>query len=200
MTVIRTGRVHRPGITVHRSRTLTDAVTTRRHGIAVTTPARTLLDLADVVSPTALDRAFRQAEILRLYDRGALEAALAETPGRRGARAFAKLLDRRIERARTRSDLEILFLDLCRDAGLPLPRCNVQILGYEVDFLWPAERLIVEADSQRFHLTASAFHIDRARDAHLTASGYRVLRFTYRQVTREPAVVAGLLAATRLSR
>ena len=182
----RNGRGRRPGITTHRPRTLSlgDAVRTHR-GIPVTNPSRTLLDLADVVSPQALEKAFAQAEILRLYDRGELERQLASNPGRRGARAFTTALRSRTSGPRTRSDLEREFLQLCADHHIPRPQANVWIDPYEVDFLWPAHRLVVEIDSTTFHDTLTAFHDDRAKDAHLVTAGYTVLRFTDRQLETE---------------
>jgi very-short-patch-repair endonuclease len=68
---------------------------------------------------------------------------------------------------------------------------NVPILNYTVDAHWPGTNLIVELDSRAFHLNATAFEADRIRDAELVLAGYRVIRITYRQLTREPEQVAG---------
>jgi very-short-patch-repair endonuclease len=191
------GRAKRPGITIHRSRTLSliDAVGTRDR-IPVTDPSRTLLDLADVVSPQALERAFRQAEIKRLYDRRTLEAHLQANPGRHGARAFAQALARRTTGPTTRSTLEAAFLRLCKTNAIPPPDTNVWLDPYEVDFLWPEHRVIAELDSTTDHHTLTAFHVDRAKDAHLTAAGYRVLRFTDRHISEEPRIVVATLVRT----
>jgi very-short-patch-repair endonuclease len=70
---------------------------------------------------------------------------------------------------------------------------NACVGPYEVDFLWRAERLVVETDGRASHATRAAFERDRARDARLTVAGYRVVRFTYRQVIHEPEVVGGLV-------
>jgi hypothetical protein len=185
------GRSKRKGITVHRTRTLsiTDSVLTRR-AIPVTSPARTLIDLADVVPPNHLERAFKQTEILRLYDHKTLEAELRANPGRRGARAFTHELTRRAPRPTTRSELEDVFLALCRAHGIPCPEVNVWLGSYEADFLWREPRVIVEADSTEYHHTLSAFHDDRAKANALTAAGYRVLRFTDRQIEENPKAVA----------
>ena len=59
-----------------------------------------------------------------------------------------------------------------------------------MDFLWPEHRLVVETDGFEHHGTREAFERDRARDADLQARGYRVLRFTHRQVVSEPRKVA----------
>jgi hypothetical protein len=90
----------------------------------------------------------------------------------------------------TRSELEELFLAICRDFSLPPPQVNARLHGYIVDFLWPAERLIVETDGWESHRTRAAYERDRERDALLALRGYLVVRFTYRQIVAEPKVVA----------
>ena len=100
----------------------------------------------------------------------------------------------------TRSELEIAFVELCRAQGLPRPRGNALVEGLEVDFLFPASKLIVEADSWRFHKKRGDFEADRARDATLAAAGYRTLRFTDRQITRQPETVAAAIRAAATSR
>ena len=63
-----------------------------------------------------------------------------------------------------------------------------------MDLCWPARRLIVEADRHDAHATAIAFEGDRRRDQRLVAAGWRVARFTWRQVVREPQLVVATLA------
>ena len=91
--------------------------------------------------------------------------------------------------------MENEFLVLCDDHGVPRPRVNSRVEGHTVDFFWPPHRLIAETDSRRYHATRAAFERDRARDAALMVAGYRVIRFTYRRIKREPAGVAGTLLA-----
>ena len=80
-----------------------------------------------------------------------------------------------------------MFLALCDAATTsPSPETNDHVDGYEVDFVWPAERLIAELDGAAAHRTRRAFEEDRIRDAELTAAGYRVMRFTHRRLEREP--------------
>jgi very-short-patch-repair endonuclease len=93
----------------------------------------------------------------------------------------------------TRSELERMFVRLCRRRRLPDPEVNARVDRYEVDFPWRSRRLIVETDGFRHHGTRAAFESDRARDARLQSLGYRVLRFTYRQVRDSPAEVAEAL-------
>jgi len=87
------------------------------------------------------------------------------------------------------------MLDLIRAARLPAPLTNTKIGAYEVDFLWPAERLVVEVDGFAFHGPRAAFERDRRRDAELQALGYRVLRITWRRLVEEPEAVVALIAA-----
>lgn len=90
---------------------------------------------------------------------------------------------------RTRSELEELFLALCRDPALPLPAVNARVAGMEVDFLWQRARVIAEADGWAAHRSRGAFEADRRKTLRLQGEGYAVLRFSYRQVTEEPASV-----------
>jgi very-short-patch-repair endonuclease len=82
------------------------------------------------------------------------------------------------------------MLSICDRHGLPRPHVNVWVEGLEVDFLFAAQRLVVEADSYRFHQTRRAFERDRERDAILARAGYRTLRFTHRQMERRAEEVA----------
>jgi hypothetical protein len=164
---------------------------TVHEGIPVTTVARTLVDLAEVVRQQELERAVEQAERLRLFDLRKVENVCERSRGRRGLRPLRRLLSDAVgEPPVTRSELERRFLDLCRDAGFPEPALNVSIAGFVVDFLWPSKRLVIELDGHAFHSTRAAFERDRVRDAKLQLAGCRVMRVTYRRLDREPAAVA----------
>jgi very-short-patch-repair endonuclease len=155
-------------------------------GIPVTSPARTLIDLADVLTRRGLQRAMDEAEFLRLDHTG-----LHPIPGRRGAGVLAEVLSSHVPGStRTRNDLEEMFLAICTRHLLTQPETNAQVDGLEVDFFWRAQRLIVEVDGGAAHHTRRAFENDRSRDAGLTASGYRVMRFTQLRLERDPAAVA----------
>jgi very-short-patch-repair endonuclease len=184
----------RPGIRVHRTRRLRRGEATRRQRIPVTTPARTLFDLATVVDGQELGRALEQAEILRLVTPGGLEALLRAQRGRAGARALRRALDHRAGPALTRSEAEARLLALVRAARLPAPAANARVGRFEVDLLWSAERLVVEVDGYAFHATPEAFERDRSRDAELQVAGYRVLRVTWSQIVREPEALVARLA------
>jgi very-short-patch-repair endonuclease len=186
----RSGRRRRPGIQVHRSTRLTAEEVVTRDGIPVTTVARTLLDLADVLPAQALKRAIDEAEYRGRLDLTSLHAVVENNPGRRGA----KLLDLLTEPAqRTRSDLEEDFLALCRRHRLPRPYVGATVGGYEDDFVWPDAHLIVETDGLAAHRTRRAFEDDRKRDRRLLHAGYRTVRLTGRALHDDESEVAEAL-------
>lgn len=198
VTARRTGR-KRPGIRIHRPRRPPEA--TERYGIAVTTPARTILDMAAHLTPSRLEGLLNHAEIRELTDYPALDAVASAHPGHRGSARLRRTLATYYAGSDVdRSDLELLFNDLCRAHDLPRPRLNQHIAGKEVDVLFAAQRLIVEIDSWRYHKTRRAFEDDRARDVLTTAAGYRTLRFTDRQITRRPEAVANAIATVLADR
>ncbi len=96
---------------------------------------------------------------------------------------------------RTRSELEHLFLQLCKRYDLPMPEVNVRIDSLLVDFLWRERQLIVETDGFKYHSGRAAFEDDRDRDLRLKALGFEVVRLSYRQVVEEPTRIANLLTA-----
>jgi very-short-patch-repair endonuclease len=96
----------------------------------------------------------------------------------------------------TRSEAEAEFLNLVRAARLPPPETNVRIGGYEVDFLWRDQRLVVEVDGFAYHGSRAAFERDRRKDADLQAAGLRTTRVTYRQIRHEPLALSANLAAS----
>jgi hypothetical protein len=201
VTSPRTGR-GRPGIQRHRAVLPPDEVTVH-HGIPTTTVARTLLDLATVLSLNQLARAVNEAEVQRLWDPLPLSALLERYPGRPGVPALRALLGQRV--SVTRGELEKRFREFLADAGLPLPETNAHIqvdgIWYEVDCLWRAQGFVVELDGRATHDTRLAFEADRARDRILQAAGFRVIRITWRQLHESPAAVAAdLRALLRLAR
>jgi hypothetical protein len=171
--------------------------TTRIDLLPVTTPARTILDLAGILTPHHVEAALKQAELLDLFDLRALRAVVAAHPRHPGRRPLAGMLDEAARRGLTLtlSELEILFRALCGAHRLPYPAVNARPLGFRVDFLWTAARLVVETDGWGTHRTRAAFEEDRARDQALAVAGYRTVRFTHRQVADDPDAVAATLSA-----
>jgi predicted transcriptional regulator of viral defense system/very-short-patch-repair endonuclease len=183
VTVPQAARAGNAKIRLHRSHSLIARDTDTHQGIPITSVARTLLDLAATVRPDRLERALAQAEHLELYDHRAIADLLARANGHRGTRALAEAtaLDPKL----TKSEWEVRMLRLIRTAALPGPLVNLPLDAPDYgecrpDFHWPSHRLIVETDGWRTHRTRAAFESDRAKDAALTAAGYRVVRFTWR--------------------
>jgi hypothetical protein len=178
---------------LHRTRRLDEADVTMVRGIPVTTVARTLVDLAEVVRMGTLQRAVHEAEVRRLLDVRATEEALFRVPGRRGRRRVLGVLARPAPDP-TNSRFVAAFLGVCERFGLPRPSTSVWLdVGdrlVEADCLFARERLIVELDGEAAHNTRKRFHADRRRDTALAARGYMTLRFTWERVTREGAGVA----------
>ena len=191
------GGRRRDGIAIHRHPGITAAELTTHRGIPVTTPARTILDLAAFASDRRLKYALDQAELQELTDYPALDALARAHPGHRGSTRLRRLLQTyEAGTARTRSGLEIAFLELCQRHGLPRPLVNHALLpAHTVDFLFADQRVAVETDSWRWHRGRAAFERDRDRDAALAAIGYRTLRFTDRQIEHAPDTVARALAS-----
>jgi Transcriptional regulator, AbiEi antitoxin/Protein of unknown function (DUF559)/AbiEi antitoxin C-terminal domain len=195
----RAGRATRSGLHVHRA-ALEPFEATTHDGIPVTTPTRTLLDLAEVLPRRALERAADQAEVLRLFDLVAVHDTIDAHPHRHGAARLRRLLAvHDLGENLTRSELEERFLGLCERAGVPRPAVNARVAGLEVDFYWPHTRLVAEVDGLTYHHTRAAFERDRERDAHLLLEGIRTVRLTRRRLVSEPDEVARLVLAINAS-
>lgn len=195
------GRMRRRGVAMHRTTSLPSHEVGVCRGIPVTSPARTLLDLAEVLQRHQLDRSLGQAEATKVFDLTALDQVIRDHPGRNGARRLAVAIEDQFGGSPlTRSDLEARMRHLCRMAGLPQPHTNHRIAGVEADFVWPDLGVVVEIDSFHFHGTHAAFERDRRKDAALTAAGLTVLRYTDRAVEREADRIRETLAATLRAR
>jgi very-short-patch-repair endonuclease len=199
----RNARAGQPGIHFHRTATLDAQDIATVHGIPVTTVARTLVDLAGTVPRDHLARAVKEAERRQTFDLRAIEAVLARTSGRRGPghRALREAIAEHaaLGLSATDSALEDAFLRLTRVVGFPRPTVNQYVEGFRVDAIWRTHKVAVELDSWQHHHDRHAFERDRERDAILTAAGWRVVRFTYRQVTARPDGVIQTLRRLGLS-
>ncbi len=165
---------------------------TTRDGIPVTSPARTLIDLATVLQPDRLEAAVNEADKLGVLDPEALRRFVDDHAGCHGVAALRALLDSRTFRL-TDSELERRFLGLVGRAGLPPPSTRQRVNGFLVDFYWPELGLVVETDGLRYHRTPGEQAKDRIRDQAHTGTGLVPLRFTHAQVAYEPARVVDLL-------
>jgi len=174
------------GIRLHRAATVH---TTRHHGIPVTTPTQTILDLAAQATDRDLATATNEAQVRRLIRP---DTILTSAVGRRGASRLTALLED--GPGHTRSEAERRLLALVARAHLPRPLTNVKVAGHEVDAFWPRHGLVLEVDGYAAHYTRTAFERDRRRDQDLLASGLRTMRTTWRQIAREPEALAARLA------
>jgi Protein of unknown function (DUF559)/Transcriptional regulator, AbiEi antitoxin len=176
------------GVVVHQAPLQGERV--RRLGIVVTTPARTIVDLADVVSRRRiLERVIDEAEYLRLDWSGA-----APRSGRRGSGLLSSVLAVHTPGSTwTLSELEERFLELCDHRGFPRPEVNCRIEGYVCDFVWREQLLIVETDGEQAHGTARSRERDAVRDAELQLAGWMVMRVPYVRLLHDPDGVAAQL-------
>ena len=195
VTVPHHHRGRRPGLRVYRVRALPEEEVTVLDVIPITTPARTILDLAGVAPPRRVEQALARAIREALTTPAEVLGLLARHPRRPGGPLLRALLEREGGPAFTRSEAEERFLALVRKAGLPEPELNVDVGGHEVDFLWRRERLVVEVDGFEFHSSRDRFENDRRRDADLFGLGLRVVRVTWRHITEE--LEATLVRVTR---
>lgn len=182
-------RRNRDGIIFHRSEVPPDERDVAED-IPCTSISRTLLDVAAHHGPNAFGRAAREAEFRRLTDTVGLPGLCQRYPGRRGVGIAREALKAGIPAAHHRSELEIIFSDLLVAERLPQPAVNTLIHvpgeSFEVDISWPGERLVVELDGREGHDTDSAFEEDRRRDRILQKAGWRVIRFTWNDLTLRP--------------
>lgn len=173
------------GIDTKRTRNLDRRDVTIHRGIPVTTPARTLLDLADAVSADELARAVHQADVIHGTTPDDVEAAIRRRPNAKGIAELRRILWG--DSDRILSELEKAFIKLLKQNGLPLPITNRPAGGRLVDCRWPEHKLTVELDGYRFHRTRHAFEQDRQRERQAYARGDQFRRYTYGDVVEHPA-------------
>jgi very-short-patch-repair endonuclease len=179
----------RPGIRLHVTRSLPPSDVTHHHGIPVTTPARTVFDLDQVLSERNLRRLVHEGEVQRLVTNDDLREQLHRSPGRRVGPRLRAIVDE--GPVRTRSEFEEVTYDLLRRNRFPRPTTNTPLPGLpswlEVDFHFPGTSLVIEADGERFHGTRWRRRTDARKQAMIEAAGFRVIRLTWEQVTGDEA-------------
>jgi very-short-patch-repair endonuclease len=176
----------KPGVLIHRVRALGWDESDEVDGIPVTSPARTVVDLAASRGERELEELLAEAYARTSLSRRQIVRLLERYPRRHGRKTLAKLVDSGVVPARIRSKAERMLLALIRDARLPSPMVNTRLCGYEVDFLWPDHRVVVEFDGHAFHASRPQRDRDSRRDQDLALDGYVVIRVTWRQLTEEP--------------
>jgi very-short-patch-repair endonuclease len=169
------------GIRIHRPRTLRPDDVVIVDGLRVTSPARTLIDLADFGKRRLLERAIDQAEYHRLHlPLGEVHDRVHRRPRSRALRAV--ITEHVAGSTITESEAEELFFAIVRRAGLPKPDPQVNLWGRRRDFLFREQKVVVEIDGRKAHDRDSAFERDAVRDAEVVINQYRPLRFTRRAV------------------
>ncbi|MGI8864326.1 MAG: DUF559 domain-containing protein [Solirubrobacteraceae bacterium] len=186
----------KPGIRIHRVAHLHPTELRTHEGLLLTSPARTICDMATTEPRHDVERALEEAIVRRLTTERDVNAVVDRHGNRPGSAVIRAILQSQQGPGFTRSTAERALLKLIIAAHLPPPEKNVRVGGHVVDFLWRAERLIVEVDGYRFHGHRAAFERDRRRDQILRTAGYEVIRITWRAMQAEPfAVVADITRA-----
>ncbi|HEY2054802.1 MAG TPA: DUF559 domain-containing protein [Solirubrobacterales bacterium] len=164
----------------------------RRHGVPLTSPARTIVDCAGILDARGVGGMIEQAAVQNLLDVAAIDKVL-DGPRRRGTRRLLRAVApwRRYRRGiKLRSRMEAKLLPLLTEAGLPIPQTNakLRLAGkvYEVDFLWRKQKLVVETDGGRFHDNPAAGARDSGRNRALAEAGYRVPRLGWEDLRDRP--------------
>jgi hypothetical protein len=136
ISVRRRCELKRPGLQVRSRPTVAQDDVMRQNCIPVTSPTRTLIDLATELGPLGVERAVNETDKRDLVDPETLRSRLGHYEGEPGVPLLRKLLDKRTFRL-SDSDLEILFRPIAVEAGLPFPLSKQMVNGWEVDFYWP---------------------------------------------------------------
>lgn len=180
----------RDGIRTHRS-VVPSGERTVRHGLRVTTFARTLLDIAATEPTRVVEQALDGADTARILDMRAIDAIAPPGSTRPGAVPLRAILRRHHPGTTiTKSGLEEIMLGLNRRHGLPPAVCNTYVEGWEVDVVWHRERLAIEVQSTTFHATSQRIARDAEKEADLMAAGWQVLHVADRHLLHEPERVA----------
>jgi very-short-patch-repair endonuclease len=179
----------RTGLHVHRAASADPQELDTQHGLAVSSPARALLEIAATASSDLLEAAFDEAIAKHVLELADIAPVLERHPGSRGSARLRALVEEARSGGFTRSWGERRLRTLLRRAGIAQPETNFRIGPYRADFAWRRERVIVEFDGYDTHGTRAMFESDRARDAALAALGWLVIRFTWRQLRYRPELI-----------
>jgi very-short-patch-repair endonuclease len=194
LTVVGRGMRPRPGVEAHRVADLDRRDVRLRDGLPVTSPARTMIDVAGSADIETVQRTLSELRVRGLARDSELESAMERSPTRTGVARLRSILADEHGQAVTRSEAERRLLGLIKLAELPVPSCNVALHGFEVDALWAGRNLVLEVDGYASHGHHAAFERDRRRDQTLAAAGFRVIRVTWHQLQREPLALVARLA------
>ncbi len=184
------------GVRIHRTKFLARQDIRRRNGVPVTSPARTVLDLALTMDELELEAVLSVALGRNLVRKSQLEDVMARNPRAKGIARLRSLLNQPEPLLDTRSKYERKLLKLLGQAELPLPITNTWVAGEFVDGVWPDLKLVLEFDGWKYHGSRDKFETDRLRDQQLTAARHHVIRITARQIDQRPYALIARLAGT----
>lgn len=196
-------------VRLHCTDTLPACDVMRVQGIPVTTASRTLIDLGAVTSPAVVERvleaALREGRTSIWHLIGRLEEL--GKPGRRGVGTIRGILrERDPHLVPTASELESMLSQLIASSHLPQPERQFSIYDADgfigrSDFVYPADFLVLEAQSARWHLEKDRWLSDMERRNRLMLAGWRILEIPWRDIVRFPRkVIARIDAALRVTR
>jgi predicted transcriptional regulator of viral defense system/very-short-patch-repair endonuclease len=186
----------RAGIVVHRDAALADDECTVVNGIRITTPGRTIVDVAGTLGSRELELASAPAERERLIGSAELDGLPSRYARRRGMAMLRSLIEQPTGPDFTESEAERTCLRLLHVAGLPRPHTNVTVGPYRLDLFWPEEGVAIEIDGRAYHSSRPRFEGDRQKDNWLRVRGIEVIRLTWRQITRNATATAVLVGQT----
>jgi very-short-patch-repair endonuclease len=195
VSIRRRGEHHRRGVKIRSRPSLPSQDVGTLKGIPVTSPVRTLLDLATLEPPNRVERAVNEADKHDHVDPDSLREVLERYVGEPGIKRLRRVLDKHTFRL-SDQELELLFRPLARAAGIPVELTKVFVNDFEVDFFWPSLGLVVETDGWRYHRTPAAQTRDALRFQVHTASGLTPIRFSHWQVKYEARHVRRVLERT----
>jgi Transcriptional regulator, AbiEi antitoxin/Protein of unknown function (DUF559) len=163
-------------------------VLTVHRGIPVTSIAQTMVDLAAVTEPRLVRKALARLDFRRQLNVRELEQACAH--GRLGSKALREALAiHQPQLARANGRLEENFILFCERWEIPMPVFNVRLHGVLVDAYWPDHGLVVELDGAGAHSSAAQRHSDKSNDLKLRSHGLKVIRYDWKLVMKQPALV-----------
>lgn len=176
-----------PGVRIRRVRRIhpRDRIVVR--GIPCTSVPRTLVDLAGALDGAALAAVVHRAQARYRTAPEHVEAVLARIPNAPGTRALRRAIAG--DDPATLSELEWRFLRLLEKHGLPGPEVNSPAGSFVVDCRWPEHGVTVELDGYRFHNSRRSWERDRRREREAYARGDEFRRYTWADVTEDPAPI-----------
>ena len=202
VVVDRWRREHRTSCRVHESLDLVETDYVLLDGLRLTNPARTVVDLG-ATSPWLVERALSNGLRTGAFDLGHVEAFVkrVQRRGRRGVGVIRPFLDlHRASPGRTESVLEDRFLRVLAERGVPLPQAQYRVFDVSgavvcrADFGYPEDHLLIELDGHAYHSDIERFQSDRDKQNATQALGWKTLRFTWADVTRDPDRTARTVA------